>query len=561
MTYYKKHAARLSKEYNSLDPERVHASWRHLLPVKPGLACDIGAGSGRDANWLATMGWDVVAVEPCRELREEGQRHSHSSVTWIDDSLPELARLRAVGYRFDLILISAVWMHLPATQRERAFRIISELLAAGGKLVITLRHGSDEEENKARGFHAVSVEELQSFARQRALAIVHHDVGDTDAMGRDNVSWETICFELPDDGTGSLPLLRHIIVNDDKAATYKLGLLRTLLRIAEGAPGMVLQRTDEFVDIPFGLVALYWLKLYMPLLLTHDLQQHPNASLGYGFAKEDFYMLVGISPFDLRVGAGFVGDEAQVLVGAIRTVCMNIRDMPARYITYPGQDEQVFECTYSSVNRKVKAFQLNKETLARFGTFRIPANLWQTLGQYACWIEPAIVNEWAGLMSGWQVRYDSELVHKALVWEEGKRDTSRVRQRIDALKSSGDVRCVWSNADLSRRQYEVDHCFPWSRWSNNDYWNLMPTTVSANGSKREKLPSASLMHTARPRIVQWWEMAYAQSDMSERFFMEAESALPLLDDGCRDLGDIFEAMQHQRTKLKANQQLAEWEWD
>lgn len=61
-------------------------------------------------------------------------------------------------------------------------------------------------------------------------------------------------------------------------------------------------------------------------------------------------------------------------------------------------------------------------------------------------------------------------------------------------------------------------------------------------------------------MLQWWEMAYTESELAERFFMEAESALPLLDDGSRDLGEIFEALQHQRARLKFNQQLAEWDF-
>ena len=42
-----------------------------------------------------------------------------------------------------------------------------------------------------------------------------------------------------DDGAGSLPLLRLVIVNDNKSSTYKPGLLRTLVRLAETAPGLV----------------------------------------------------------------------------------------------------------------------------------------------------------------------------------------------------------------------------------------------------------------------------------------------------------------------------------
>ncbi|MEX0828566.1 MAG: hypothetical protein WD005_06430, partial [Haliea sp.] len=178
--------------------------------------------------------------------------------------------------------------------------ILTELLAPGGVLVISLRHGTDKKENKARGFHPVSVSELEHLARRRALSMAGVSRA-TDHRDRAHVSWETVVLELPDDGTGSLPLLRHIIVNDDKSATYKLGLLRTLLRIADGAPGMVLRQTDSHVEIPFGLVGLYWIKLYMPLVLTENLIQAPShkpeQQSGLGFARaQHFYRLRELSP-------------------------------------------------------------------------------------------------------------------------------------------------------------------------------------------------------------------------------------------------------------------------
>ena len=58
-------------------------------------------------------------------------------------------------------------------------------------------------------------------------------------LAREHIRWETLVFVMPDDGSGSLPLLRHVIVNDNKSSTYKLGLLRTLVRLAETAPGLV----------------------------------------------------------------------------------------------------------------------------------------------------------------------------------------------------------------------------------------------------------------------------------------------------------------------------------
>jgi hypothetical protein len=74
-----------------------------------------------------------------------------------------------------------------------------------------------------------------------------------------------VVLRLPDDGTGALPLLRHLILMDAKSATYKLGLLRSLCRTADGSAGLAEEGGDEHVRLPLGLVALNWLRLYLPL--------------------------------------------------------------------------------------------------------------------------------------------------------------------------------------------------------------------------------------------------------------------------------------------------------
>ena len=565
MNYYSANAPSLASRYNSLNPEDLHASWSRFIPEQPGIALDIGAASGRDANWLAEKGWDVVAVEPCKKFRELAKPSSHANVIWQDDALPELKSLRTAGHRFNLILLSAVWMHVLPSKRERAFRIISELLAPGGLVVFTLRHGDDEQENIERGFHPVSSGELELFAKHRALAQVPCK-GSEDHLARSHVRWETLVFKLPDDGTGSLPLLRHIIVNDDKTATYKLGLLRALIRIAEGAPGMVTRRTDDIVEIPFGLVGLYWLKLYMPLLLQYKLVQIPRQNLvnqtGLGFAKPQHFFQLNdrISPFDLRIGATFNEDTARIVIGTIKDICKNIQDMPADRITYPGRKNQVFQCDKKTVRtNNVKFWRIDKESLSEFGVFKVPVEVWQCMGQYACWLEPVIVNEWAKLMQGFETQYDDTVYYKALQWDEGRRDTQSVRSRVQQLQQNGEkIHCIWTAKRIRNEHYEIDHCFPWSRWYNNDLWNLMPASVKANGEKSEKLPSAPLLHHSRDRITDWWDAAYINSTMKERFLMEAEAALPLVSDSISDLAIIFEAMMHQRARLKANQQLVEW---
>ena len=560
-SYYDEHRDRLFDKYLTYKPDELHSIWAKdlLRNRKPGTACDIGAGSGRDANWLAERGWEVVAVEPSA-LRARAKEISHSRVSWIDDSLPNLSQLRSLGHRFDLILLNAVWQHVRVNQRQRVFRILCELLNPAGLLVFSLRKGEDEPENLAREFHYVSSEELMRLGNQHAVGHRAQYLNQQD-RAKKYVKWDWQIFEMPDDGTGNLPLLRHIIVNDSKSSSYKLGLLRSLIKLAETAPGVVIKRTDEYVEVPFGAVGLFWIKLFHPLILQRDMRQHPGKS-GYGFAKDAFYSLEHISPHDLSLGFRFDVDRANTVREAIADACRNIERMPAHYITYPGDsNHQVFECSFSTVRKHSGAVVLSKDYLTKFGTFRIPALLWQTLAQFACWLDPAIIREWRQLILPWQSsgRLNTQDDH-AFEWAASPRETSVITTRANQIRDDGfPLTCIWSAKRLGRRsKLEIDHCFPWSRWPNNDLWNLLPTRADVNLQKRDRLPSAETLAEARERMVRWWENAWMNTNQEEQFLMEASYALPGLSDRKLSLDAIHEATQHQRVRLKQDQQIPEW---
>jgi ubiquinone/menaquinone biosynthesis C-methylase UbiE len=101
---YHQRAALFARQYDALSFERVHASWQPYWPDS-GMVLDIGAGSGRDALWLAERGCQVIAVEPAADLLRIGQsktaEHSVLRVQWLSDSLPELKACYQLNLQFN----------------------------------------------------------------------------------------------------------------------------------------------------------------------------------------------------------------------------------------------------------------------------------------------------------------------------------------------------------------------------------------------------------------------------------------------------------------------------
>jgi hypothetical protein len=71
---YDAQALNLAARYDDPSLLAVHADLHGYLPERAAglLALDVGAGSGRDAGWLASLGYEVVAVEPAEAMRREG---------------------------------------------------------------------------------------------------------------------------------------------------------------------------------------------------------------------------------------------------------------------------------------------------------------------------------------------------------------------------------------------------------------------------------------------------------------------------------------------------------
>ena len=559
-TYYDRLADELAARYERLDFEVVHAALVKELPDFHARVLDVGAGSGRDAAALAAMDHHVVAVEPSVEMRRRARAlHDDPRIRWLDDSMPGLEKVYQLGEKYDLILLSAVWMHVPLTSRDRAMRKLAGLLRPGGKLVISVRTVTPDRPD----MWDVNPAELLSQAHSHGLEFLRESRS-RDLLARDEVAWTTIIFRAPDDGTSALPILRNIIVNDSKYTTYKFGLLRVLLRIAAGAPGLVVSRDDGYVDVPMGLVALYWLRVYEPLL-SRNIKQSPQHR--YAFGPALMALRKAISPYDLRVGSRFVGAHATLIHTALKDTRRAITASgPAKFITYADSDKPIFRATNNSVPHNLDVVELNQSYLWSFGTLTIPHAIFEAMSHHWVWIEPSVCNAWLEKMQALDnnARPYQDYVH-ALQWRgDDPRDTSEVARIVESLahKRATAACGVWTGSPIKKRSdFEVDHCIPYSRWYNNSLWNLLPATVRANQSKGDRLPSMQLLIESRERITTWWQEGFAgREDLTQRFIQEAEASLPglTLKSGLLDTEEVFDAASWQVGRIRRDQQISQW---
>ena len=56
------------------------------------------------------------------------------------------------------------------------------------------------------------------------------------------------------------------------------------------------------------------------------------------------------------------------------------------------------------------------------------------------------------------------------------------------IELGGSLRCIYTNNELGRNNFDLDHFMPWSFVSHNQNWNLIPSDGSFNSSKNNRIP-------------------------------------------------------------------------
>lgn len=192
VVYYDRNAPSFGARFDETSFKAVHQDLLPLLPPKGSRILDVGAGSGRDAVALERMGYLVTAVEPSTNLQAWAlKRYGATTIIWIEDRLPSLAKTRANEQRYDFVLCSAVLMHVEPADLKESFQALAELLKYGGKLALSLRDRRADDPPEI--FHNHLDSGVSNAASAAGLQLTQR-TENADRFGRQEVLWRSFLF-------------------------------------------------------------------------------------------------------------------------------------------------------------------------------------------------------------------------------------------------------------------------------------------------------------------------------------------------------------------------------
>ena len=117
----------------SVTPNQFVAA--ELADLPPGRALDLAAGEGRNAIWLASLGWQVTAVDFSQVALDKGRRLAGEQPL---TGTVEWERADATTWEptvaYDAVVVA--YLQLPADQRRSAVRRAFDALRPGGTFLL-----------------------------------------------------------------------------------------------------------------------------------------------------------------------------------------------------------------------------------------------------------------------------------------------------------------------------------------------------------------------------------------------------------------------------------------
>lgn len=199
LNYYSQNALKVAQRYESADVRQLHDFLSSSL--KPGgKLLELGCGSGRDAAFMVSQGFKVLATDGCASMVQQANlHHPELAAHLLHLELPD-GLSNGLGV-FDGIYAIAVLMHLSVQEIERTILGVNSLLAAKGRFIFSVPARRDEVmtntfDSKGRRFTALSPDGWTDLCLKYNLQLVRTMISE-DGLGRDGVAWMNCLAQKP----------------------------------------------------------------------------------------------------------------------------------------------------------------------------------------------------------------------------------------------------------------------------------------------------------------------------------------------------------------------------
>lgn len=114
------------------EPNRFVAE--EFTGTPPGRALDIGAGEGRNAIWLAGLGWQVTAVDFSAVAVDRARRLAERQGVTVDWVVADLCDYQPAPGAFDAVVVA--YLHLPPADLNVVLGRAALALAPAGRILV-----------------------------------------------------------------------------------------------------------------------------------------------------------------------------------------------------------------------------------------------------------------------------------------------------------------------------------------------------------------------------------------------------------------------------------------
>ncbi len=109
-----------------------------VAPLTPGRALDLGCGTGRNALWLARIGWTVTGVDASRVGLEMATEQANREALALHTVRADLLEYVPAASAYDLVVVANI--HLSPSERDGFFARAAAAVRPGGHLYVVGHH-------------------------------------------------------------------------------------------------------------------------------------------------------------------------------------------------------------------------------------------------------------------------------------------------------------------------------------------------------------------------------------------------------------------------------------